>query len=400
MSNTDSWKNTNIGSIARLATGTTPPSKVKTYYGGKINWFTPQDLQDNLYLYESYRKITENAIREKKARFFPKNTILVTGIGNIGRLGILKEESIANQQITGITLLTDEIDVEYLFFWLLYNRKEFLKRASKATLPIINQLKIKKIPVLYPDISEQRRIVARIKECLDRVDEIHRLRQTSAADGEKLYSHKVVETFIDSGWPQTTLKDLLAEPISNGIFKKKKDFGEGSLLCNVKDLYIDDIIHPDCLDRVRAPPQEIMKYKIEEGDILVNRSSLKKEGLGRSCMFTASSEPILFECHIMKVKLNKDKLHPYLFTVFMNSPLGLHEILKKAKTATMTTWNQGDLSSISIPLPPKKIQKSLVDELLSIKKLCRKIQYDIQKNIEQEAYLSKAILQKAFSGEL
>ena len=117
-------------------------------------------------------------------------------------------------------------------------------------------------------------------------------------------------------------------------------------------------------------------------------------------MFTDAPEPILFECHIMRVKLNQDKLHPYLFTVFMNSPLGLDEILKKAKTATMTTWNQKDLSSISIQLAPKKIQHNLVDELLSIKRICLKMQAEIQKNNEQEAHLTQAILQKAFSGEL
>lgn len=335
----------------------------------------------------------------KPTRLSKKGDIILCVRATIGNMNWADNVYCLGRGVSGIRGKKD-VDLEFIYYWILANKEHLLSLGRGATFKQISKEDIQNLLTPVLPIDQQRRIVARIKACMERVEEIRKLREKSLIDAKNLFSIKVSNIFSNSSWPQKNLKNLLKEPIKNGIFKRKKDFGEGSLLCNVKDLYSDDVVSFHNMDRVRVIDQEITKYKIEDGDVLVNRSSLKKEGLGRSCLFLGSPEPILFECHIMKVKLNKNQLHPYLFTVFMNSPLGQKEILKKAKTATMTTWNQNDLSLISIPIPPIKIQNKLVDELFYIKEFCSKMQNLIQKNNEQEIYLSQSILQKAFSGEL
>lgn len=58
---------------------------------------------------------------------------------------------------------------------------------------------------------------------------------------------------IPKGWRVVPLRYLLAEPLTNGLFKTKQFFGEGTRLVNVGDVYAKgNVITPSSLERVRA----------------------------------------------------------------------------------------------------------------------------------------------------
>ena len=73
---------------------------------------------------------------------------------------------------------------------------------------------------------------------------------------------------IPSHWECKRLKDILIEPMKNGLFKKKDQFGKGSLLVNVSDLYVSDsFILDDSLDRVETTKEEKETYRVNKGDL-------------------------------------------------------------------------------------------------------------------------------------
>ena len=149
--------------IMHISTGTTPPTSHPEYFDGDIKFFTPADLGKDKYLNgsESTRKISEKAIVDKKARVFKKGDILFVGIGStVGKVGIVKDDIVSsNQQITGFTVDCFRINPEYLYYYLLYNRDITTAEQSKTTLPIVNQEKICKIPVVVPPLDIQKEIV-------------------------------------------------------------------------------------------------------------------------------------------------------------------------------------------------------------------------------------------------
>ena len=150
--------------ILHISTGTTPPTSHPEYFDGDIKFFTPADLGKDKYLKgsESTRKISEKAIIDKKARVFKKGDILFVGIGStVGKVGIVKDDIVSsNQQITGFTVDSSKINPEYLYYYLLYNRDITTAEKSKTTLPIVNQEKICKIPVVVPPVDIQNEVVA------------------------------------------------------------------------------------------------------------------------------------------------------------------------------------------------------------------------------------------------
>src|ERR1035438_9176324 len=57
--------------VTNVETGRTPPSEMIEYYeGGDIEWFTPSDFNDSLFLIDSSRKITQKAINDRVARLY------------------------------------------------------------------------------------------------------------------------------------------------------------------------------------------------------------------------------------------------------------------------------------------------------------------------------------------
>ena len=153
----------NLGKfIMHISTGTTPPTSHPEYFDGDVKFFTPADLGNNKYLEHSSRTITNVALNDKKARVYHKGDILFVGIGStVGKVGIVKDELVSsNQQITGFTIDSSKINPEYVYYYLLYNRDITTADQSKTTLPIVNQDKICKIPIVVPPIKVQDEIVS------------------------------------------------------------------------------------------------------------------------------------------------------------------------------------------------------------------------------------------------
>ncbi len=153
----------NLGKfIMHISTGTTPPTSHPEYFDGDVKFFTPADLGNNKYLEHSSRTITNVALNDKKARVYHKGDILFVGIGStVGKVGIVKDELVSsNQQITGFTINSSKINPEYVYYYLLYNRDITTADQSKTTIPIVNQDKICKIPIVVPPIKVQDEIVS------------------------------------------------------------------------------------------------------------------------------------------------------------------------------------------------------------------------------------------------
>src|SRR5699024_10357451 len=89
-----SWSKLTKGGrvLSAISTGTTPSKKIKDYYNSDdIEWFKPADFDDKRkYLKESRDNLSNKSIKDKKARIFKKDTLLLVAIGaTIGKIGLV-----------------------------------------------------------------------------------------------------------------------------------------------------------------------------------------------------------------------------------------------------------------------------------------------------------------------
>ena len=167
--------NSTLGNeLVEMKTGKTPSKQNKKFYEDDfLNWFKPDEVGSAKYVFEAKDKLSKFAFENNQATIYEPDTILINAIGDVGRISVLKVKASSNQQITGIRL-NKKIDIDYAYFYLLANRHFFYVDLFQTTLPIVNQKKINLIPIVYPDIKEQRNIVEGLVE-IDKIKSVEDL---------------------------------------------------------------------------------------------------------------------------------------------------------------------------------------------------------------------------------
>ncbi|MEA5403244.1 restriction endonuclease subunit S [Arcicella sp. DC2W] len=150
----ESWEVKTLGEIANVVGGGTPSTFVSSYWNGTINWFTPTEIGDKKYIYESLRKITKEGFINCSGKMLPKGTVLLTARASIGDIGILMNEACTNQGFQSL-IAKDGYNNEFIYYLLTTLKNVLLQNASGSTFLEISPNKIKQIEVSVPNINEQ-----------------------------------------------------------------------------------------------------------------------------------------------------------------------------------------------------------------------------------------------------
>lgn len=166
----DNWRWVKLGSIASWGSGGTPSRKNPEYYIGNIPWVKTGEL-NNSYIYETEEHISEKAVSNSNAKLFPINTVVIAMYGaTIGKVGILGIEATTNQACA-CGVCSSSIDYKYLFYYAISQRDIFISKGKGGAQPNISQEVIKQHEIPLPPLSEQQRIVARIESLFTKLDE-------------------------------------------------------------------------------------------------------------------------------------------------------------------------------------------------------------------------------------
>ena len=158
----DDWEVKRLGEVCDTSSGGTPSRNNETFFRGNIKWFTTTELRD-CFLYDSVEHITQKAVDLSSAKLFPKNTLLMAMYGaTIGRLGILTNQATTNQACCAI--FPHQVDVLFLFYYLLYIRESIISLGSGAGQPNISQEIVKGLNIILPPLPEQQRIAKALSD--------------------------------------------------------------------------------------------------------------------------------------------------------------------------------------------------------------------------------------------
>ena len=166
-----SWVWTTLGHIGIWQSGGTPSRSNKSYYGGNIPWLKTGDLNDGLITYIP-ENITEEAVANSSAKLNPEGSVLIAMYGaTIGKLGILTFPATTNQACCAC-IQYDAVIQDYLFYFLLSQRNEFIAKGGGGAQPNISKEIIVGTMVPIPPLAEQERIVCEIKRWFALIDQI------------------------------------------------------------------------------------------------------------------------------------------------------------------------------------------------------------------------------------
>jgi restriction endonuclease S subunit len=114
---------------------------------------------------------------------------------------------------------------------------------------------------------------------------------------------------------------------------------------------------------------ESRKYQVAQNDLLFIRVNGNPEYVGRCALFAGYLEPVYFNDHIMRVRVENSMIDSHYLAFLLNSPYGKSEIAKQRKTsAGQHTINQVGLRAIKLILPPIHLQMHFASKSSAILK--------------------------------
>lgn len=204
--------------------------------------------------------------------------------------------------------------------------------------------------------------------------------------------------WVPIDWDVRPVENVSIGGFKNGYFKDPKLVGSGKKLINVTELYQDfgiDIT-TDKVERITVSPKDFEKYKVDIGDLFFTRSSLVLEGIAKSNIVRNLPEEAVFECHVMRLKPNKEVVVPEFLALFTGMPKARSYLMSMAKQVTMTTIAQPDMVGLPTPVPSLNEQQAIVEKIDAIDELIRKEKETVEKNKN----IKKGLMQDLLTGKV
>lgn len=314
-------------------------------------------------------------------------------------------EALLNQHIFKVNVKNDLVLREYFVHAINSRLDEMIGLAHGAAgLRHITKAKLEKIELPVPPLEEQRRIAARIQECMARVDEIEELKNASRLQQQCL-SASLIESELhpnltsSEGWTTRTIGDLVTT-VRNGrsIAQDTDGLADGAVLTLTAVRSIDLGI---AFQKPISLPKEIAeKFSIDAGDVFVSRANtIELVGLSAVAM-EAPTERLIYPDLLIKLKANPALILPRYLAYALRSASSRKQIKARAlgSSQTMVKISGERLREVSIPVPSLNEQAKIVGRLDSAHDLM--LHLATQSLPGEVEMLRGAILRKAFAGEL
>lgn len=232
---------------------------------------------------------------------------------------------------------TEVIDPDYFPFFIAsdYFMNAAIKISVGSLSPTVNWKTLKELEFDIPSLEQQRESAKILKAA----NELKESYQALLLKTDDLVKSQFIEMFGDPydnpmAWNECTLQDVLVGKPSNGFFAKPADYsedGNAGIVC-VGDVVNRKYSNVENLRRANADDKQLSKFKVKYGDILFCRSSLVKEGIAKASIIPDNCpENTLFECHVIRLPLNIEKVIPEYVQAFTTLEYFRTQMMDKSK---------------------------------------------------------------------
>ena len=370
--------------LGEIITGNTPSKKTEEFWNSEdICFVKPDIIADNGVneIVDSNEYISEDA--RKKARVVGKNSIFVTCIGSIGKIGIASDGEYAfNQQINAI-IPNDRVQPKYLAYNLLFNKQRLVAIANAPVVPIINKSQFGEFTVnIETDIDRQCEIV----DVLDKLTQIIQKRNKEISALDDLIKARFVELFVDKGYPLVALDDLAIGKGEYGAQSASVEYDPmRPRYVRITDINDDGTLNDDVVSSANVEDDE--QYKLSYGDFMFARMGAT---VGKTYAYKTGNQ--IFAGYLIRYKLNLEKILPeYLYTYTKLDEYKNWVVLNQSGAA-QPGINAKKYGSLQIPVAPLEKQREFSDFVHQVDKS----KVAVQKALDETQLLFDSLMQEYF----
>ena len=251
---------------------------------------------------------------------------------------------------------------------------EALNRVSKSYVSYVGNPKLMNnvmanIEIKVPCSSIEQEKIGKYFEQLDSLITLH---QRKCDETKRLKKYMLQKMFPQNGekvpeirfsgftddWEQRKLGDLVIDH-NAGIYISKEDYGEGTNVIGVGNIYDRDIFDGEIY---RLGPVNDDKFILDENDILYGESSLVPEGIARTVCVGKNGAGSAFAWHTRRVKLDKNIVNSHVATLELNYLHDIRKYLVSVSTQTaLTGMTTEGYFGVTLTLPSVEEQQKISD---------------------------------------
>ena len=340
---------------------------------------------------------------------------MTRGIPNIGDVLFTTEAPLANvaqldtddkvvfaQRVIILQPKDEHLDSTFLKYYLLSDTAQELIHAkgTGATVKGIKASLLKTIPVYFPALSKQQRIVSILDEAFEGI-------ATAKANAEKnlLNARAIFESHLQSiftqrgeGWVEKQLEEIVDGgcTLSYGIVQPGNDFPNGLPVVRPTDL-TSKLITLEGLKLI--DPKFAEGYKrttLRGGELLLC--------VRGSTGVISVADPELVGVNVTRgivpIMFNPDLISQGFGYFLMTSEPIQNQIREKTYGAALMQINIGDLRKIVVSFPSLKVQAELSERLQDISTETQRLETIYKQKLDALDALKKSLLDQAFKGAL
>ena len=410
----NNWCWVRLGNITQIKGGKRIPkgtSLLKENTGYKYIRVT--DMKNGTVLNDDIHYISKDIYNKISNYTISKNDIYITCAGTIGRVGIIPVEFDG----ANLTENADKIIIKHINKNLLVKvlssyivQKQIQEVITTGCQPKLAIKKIEQLKIPLPPINEQQRIVERIESLFVKLDRAKELIENTLAQWEQnkmAILHKAFtgeltakwrkENNIDlSSWQDYQLKDI-CEKITDGTHNSpiNTDLGDYMYITakNIKEEGIDlskiTYVSSDIHEKIYA------RCNVEFGDVLY----IKDGATTGIATINTIKEQFSLLSSVAVLKPKKNKLLAKYLVYKLNSNEVRNMMINNMSGVAITRLTLTKIKQAKMKFPTIEEQQEIVNILDKLLAKYNKIK-NLEQQLEKIELLKKAILAKAFRGEL
>ena len=152
------WEEKKLFELADVEGGGTPSTVNPQFWDGDIDWYTPAEIDERVFVDRSKRKITNLGLAKSSAKMLPIGTVLFTSRAGIGKTAILAREGCTNQGFQSIIPKEGLLD-SYFIYSLSNKLKSYGERiGAGSTFVEVSGKQMSEMSLIIPSIFEQKQI--------------------------------------------------------------------------------------------------------------------------------------------------------------------------------------------------------------------------------------------------
>lgn len=295
-------------------------------------------------------------------------------------------------------------DVDYLLYFFKTPRGKYLLELASpggaGRNKTLGQKEFGNLEFLMPSAAEQKKIVRIFSTWDNAIEVVGKLIENSKAQKKSLMQQLLTGRLrfpgFASPWKEVKLSDIADVLVSNVDKKISTENEHPVKLCNYTDVYYNEYLSRS-MDFMMgsATPQEIDKFKLLRGDVLITKDSETPEDIAVPAYVTEDLTGVICGYHLAIIRPKKGLADGLFLSKLFSISTVRHQFFTLANGVTRYGLGSGSIAKAKLRIPE-------IEEQKVIGKALQAINLEIINKTKQLSCLKeqkKALMQQLLTGK-